>query len=429
MEVGYKIGDCVGVLEGYPEDHFSSCVTDPPYGLAFMGKEWDKVEVYPFTLEWGKAVYRVLKPGAWLLAFGGTRTYHRMICALEDVGFEVRDQLIWMYGSGFPKSYDVSKGIDKHLGAERQRTPYGHKASVAWRIAEGRDDRLMEYQSGPPLTEAAQEWNGWGTALKPAWEPIPVFRKPLDGTVVNNTLKHGCGGINVDECRVAVDANEDFEKNWQRSQSDQQNTFKHLYPRRLEGYTPTGRWPSNVLLDEEAARMLDEQSGQLISGSRSEGVRSGMGYHGGKGDGGPAINGNIGGASRFFYTAKASRSEREKGVRGPRKFLATMNDGIGAREHNESEPTAYVKNHHPTVKPLDLMRYLVRLVTPKKGVCLDPFLGSGTTMLACRLEGLSGLGIEKDEQYEPIIKGRLSYVPPPLESFEDAGQTVAGSVE
>ena len=415
MKVEYRLGDCLELLKAYPPNHFSSCVTDPPYGLAFMGKAWDKIDVYPFTMGWGKEVFRVLKPGAWLAAFGGTRTWHRQACGLEDAGFEYRDTLMWLYGSGFPKSLDVSKAIDKAAGAVRPVVGSRRADDIRGGNFKNFEEKTMEYSYTIPATPEALKWQGWGTALKPAWEPILLCRKPLDGTVAGNTLTHGTGGINVDGCRIEAQ-NRKIGVTLGPGIETKVAYGNGINCRPIDWQESNlGRWPSNLLLDEESAKMLDEQSGVLESGSRAEGVRTGMGYFGGNGDGGPAIEGNIGGASRFFYIAKASRSERERGVKGPKVFLPTMGDGIGAREHSPDEPNAHVRNHHPTVKPLALMQWLVRLVTPKEGICLEPFAGSGTTILACQLEGRDCLGIEKDAEYEPIIRGRLGWS---IESFE-----------
>jgi site-specific DNA-methyltransferase (adenine-specific) len=419
LKVEYRIGDSVEVLKEYPENHFDSCVTDPPYGLEFMGKAWDKIAVYDFSKAWATEVLRVLKPGAWLLAFGGTRTYHRMTCALEDAGFEVRDCMMFIYGSGFPKSHDVSKAIDKTLGAEREvvgevATPWrtdnigkgvALQSSVQEDFTNHGKDGYRTTQITAPATPEALKWQGWGTALKPAWEPIVVCRKPLIGTVAENVLEHGTGGINVDGCRIPS-GTEHFRgrvgPKVLNSDWKERSGFGSEF---VATDNPLGRWPSNLLLDVDSAKLLDEQSGESLScgGRTSDQFRQDNLIYG-KGQGrisaGDPGLGDFGGASRFFYTAKASRSEREKGVKTRDDFPQCA------------------KNFHPTVKPLDLMQYLVRLVTPTGGVCLDPFLGSGTTLLACRLEGFAALGIEKNAEYEPIIKGRLEYIPPALDTFD-----------
>lgn len=441
MKVEYTIGDCTEVLKELPENHFDSCVTDPPYGLAFMGKKWDTVEIYPFTMTWAKEVIRVLKPGAWLLSFGGTRTYHRMTCALEDVGFEIRDCMMWLYGSGFPKSYDISKGIDKKAGAKRDvlgvvQTPWktdnigpgvSLQSSVQEDFTDHDADGYRTTQITEPATPEAQKWRGWGTALKPAWEPIVVCRKPLIGTVVNNVLLHGTGGIDVDGCRIAS-GTEHFrgrvgpkvtESVWKDNTG-----FGKAF---TASDNPLGRWPSNVLLDEDSAKLVDEQSGETSVGHIPS-IDKGAGGRGIYGEYQPMTRAEAyypaGGASRFFYTAKASRGERERGIKTPGKYMdaGRAPGSAGGTNPRNRGAEKEVKNFHPTVKPLDLMQYLVRLVTPKGGICLDPFLGSGTTMLACRMEGFAGFGIEKDAQYEPIIKGRLEYIPPALDTFDTASE-------
>lgn len=393
-------GDCLTAMrEAFEDDTFDAIVTDPPYGLEFMGKGWDHgIPGVPF---WAEAL-RVAKPGAHLVAFGGTRTYHRLACAIEDAGWEIRDCLSWLYGSGFPKSLDVSKAIDKAAGAEREvvgeRTFQG-KAAQDWREKGGDNFNAGAPSSAgctktvaitAPATDAARAWQGWGTALKPAWEPILLARKPLIGTVAANVLAHGTGAINVDACRIG-----DFQ-NMTPSGVDRRNAKLHELGYRPGEYptgadektpnTPPGRWPANVALDEEAAAMLDEQTGDrpsTLTGRAEAGQRhdlprdnrSATGYHGGIPAG--RVYADSGGASRFFYTAKASRRERGEG------------------------------NTHPTVKPLALMRWLAKLVTPPRGVILDPFAGSGTTLLAAQAEGFDAIGIEREAEYVAIIKKRL----------------------
>lgn len=321
-DVGLYLGDCLDVLREMDPESVDAVVCDPPYGLEFMGKEWDRYAPPQFAAwceTWAREALRVLKPGGHLLAFGGTRTFHRLTCGLEDAGLEIRDCLSWLYGSGFPKSLDVSKAIEKAAGA-------------------------------------AREWQGWGTALKPAWEPCVVARKPLAGTVAENVQQHGTGALNVDGCRIGADGG--------------------------------GRWPANVALDEDAAAMLDAQSGVQ---------RDGIAVNRNRPEDGSTYNassymigdkrrqdvgyGGSGGASRFYYTAKASRADRN---------------------------TSGANNTHPTVKPTDLMRWLVRLVTPPGGVVLDPFAGSGSTLVAARAEGFRAIGIEREEEYAQIIAQRLS---------------------
>jgi len=366
-------GDCLEVLATLEADSLSACVTDPPYGLSFMGRGWDHgVPGEPFWVE----VLRVLKPGAHIAAFGGTRTYHRLACAIEDAGFEIRDCMMWLYGSGFPKSLDVSKAIDKQHGHWRGRA--GEKVRTD-QPAKG--DEYERTEKGDPITATATAtaWQGWGTALKPAWEPIILARKPLLGTVASNVQEHGTGALNVDGCRIggSKDVPASPRKAAHGGSSGGVYGEYQTPPTNTAGWDRNvGRWPANLLLDEEAAVILDRQSGELSSGSRAPGVRNGLGYHGADGDGGPAIIGSSGGASRFFYTSKASRTERE-----------------GSR--------------HPTVKPLDLMRWLVRLVTPPGGTILDPFAGTGTTGEAALMEGFGAVLIEREAEYVADIEKRL----------------------
>lgn len=370
-------GDCIAVMRELPDASVDAVVTDPPYELGFMGKGWDASGIAYNPEVWSNAL-RVLKPGGHLLAFGGTRTWHRLAVAIEDAGFEVRDSIAWMYGSGFPKSLDVSKAIDKAAGA---RDHVG-KGFVTAGDYNGRDLKgpNRDYIDPPPATPAAQQWQGWGTALKPAFEPVVVARKPLVGTVAANVLRYGTGAINVDGCRVGTDGG---------TTGATAGPSDGIYGNGLNGefsqpVPGLGRWPANVILDESQAAELDRQSGWQKDGktvlqnrSREYNASNYMITDNREGDRG---YGGEGGASRFFYTAKADSSER------PRV------DGIA----------------HPTVKPLDLMRYLVRLVTPPGGTVLEPFAGSGTTLEACIVEGFSVIGIELTEEYLPLITQRIT---------------------
>lgn len=346
-------GDCVDVLPGLPANSVDSVITDPPYGLRFMGRDWDRG--VPGVAFWSE-VLRVAKPGALMLAFGGTRTFHRLTCAIEDAGWEVRDCLMWLYGSGFPKGLNLR----------------------------------------------GNGWDGWGTALKPAWEPILLAMKPLDGTFAGNAQRWGVAGLNVDGARIEVQ--EPGRRHLLKSLGDlpPKNTFGNgLNGSRALGTTSQGRWPANVLLDEEAAAALDAQSGKLHSNSGNYGKyaqRSSKGIT------------DTGGASRFFYVAKASRSERNAGLEG---------DGNGVQCARPESPDMSGKfpdhdgrergaNHHPTVKPLALMRYLCRLtMTPAGGVVCDPFMGSGTTGVAAVMEGREFVGIELDAGYFEVARRRI----------------------
>lgn len=317
-------GDCLELMKEFDDNYFSAIVTDPPYGLKFMNKEWD--HAVPLREYWN-ASFRVLKPGSFLLAFGGTKTFHRLACEIEDAGFELRDTIMWIYGSGFPKSHN-------HFGL-----------------------------------------GGCGTALKPAYEPIIMAMKPCDGTFKQNAEKWGLAGINIDACRIQHNeklsigsGNFGYEGGYINYNPPEQN--------------PKGRWPANVILDEESGKMLDEQSGVLKSGKPGSRTKEWRGYTRGLG----VIDkesgfGDSGGASRFFYCAKSSSSER------------------GAN------------NKHPTVKPLKLMEYLIKLVmTSKDGILLDPFAGSGTTVLASKRLGFDCIGIEKESEYCEIARERVDSI-------------------
>lgn len=431
-------GDCLDVLSTLPTESVQSVLTDPPYGLEFMGQDWDRpwavspssragfvgrddlrlpshrdnrnascrtcrgrqcganrctcptpdwdrpphpdlMDYQHWCERWARACHRVLTPGGHLVTFGGARTWHRLACAIEDAGFDIRDTIAWLYGTGFPKSLDVSKAIDKAAGVHRKVIDRGRAVR---RMIPGADQsrtgswikdsgRVFVPTQTEPATAAARRWSGWGTALKPAFEPIIIARKPLAGRVVDTVLAYGTGALHIDACRVGTQ-------------------------------TPSGlgRWPANVVLthrptcDPECAEgcpveILDEQSGLLRSGAnprrrRVDKFRDCYSAFRGQVDCVPARGADAGGASRFFpafhWHAKASRGER------PRV------DGIV----------------HPTVKPVALMRWLARLITPADGVILDPFLGSGATAEAARAEGFHCIGVERDGRYLPLIAARLN---------------------
>jgi DNA modification methylase len=358
--IDLRYGDCLDVLKALPDNSVDAIVTDPPYGLSFMGKKWD----YDVPSEdvWRECL-RVLKPGGHLLAFAGTRTQHRMAVRIEDAGFEIRDMIAWLYGSGFPKSLDVSKAIDKAAGAEREvigiREDFAARANkkrvgVSWADNSLKDGSFSNPADigvlTAPATAAARKWQGWGTALKPAMEPITVARKPLMGTVAENVLAHGTGAINVDGCRVNSGGTHSSAKSAGLGRGHGQHKGHGRY-NGVGGVVipphPKGRWPANVIHDgsEEPVALLGD-------------------------------------AARFFYCAKAAKKDRGRG------------------------------NNHPTVKPTDLMRYLVRLVTPPGGVVLDPFMGSGSTGKAAVLEGFGFIGIEREEQYVEIARARIEAARP-----------------
>lgn len=349
-------GDNREQLKHLADNSIDSIVCDPPYELGFMGKRWDSTGIAYDRTVWTECL-RVLKPGGHLIAFGGTRTYHRMTVAIEDAGFEIRDCIMWLYGSGFPKSHDVSKALDKQAGAEREvvgENPYNARRPNP-------PESEMYKQAGwpsqitAPATDLAKQWHGYGTALKPAVEPAVLARKPLIGTVADNVTTWGTGAINIDGCRVGTEERIN-QPAGNKAGGNSLNMSVRGMPETATAKIASGRWPANVILDEDAGEALDAQS-----------------------DATP---------SRFFYTSKASKAEREAGLNAP--------DGQRA-------------NIHATVKPIALMRYLVRLVTPKGGTVLDPFMGSGSTGCAAMCEGVNFVGIELSEEYLEIARRRIEY--------------------
>jgi len=373
------LGDCIEVMKVFEDNCIDSIVTDPPYGIGFMGREWDtfkpdyiekkrieqdkRIKIkprtdgrkvphdqgavaagsYDFSLkgnrkfqEWftifSKECLRVLKPGGHLLSFGGTRTYHRMVCGIEDAGFEIRDCLQWLYGSGFPKNLNLG--------------------------------------------------NGMGTALKPANEPIVLARKPISKkNIAENVLKWGTGGINIDECRIDLQGQKKISGGCTGNKSGRVGYFITDKNPNIKEDNSKGRWPANVIFDEEGAELLNS-------------------------------------ASRFFYVAKTSKSERNAGLEGfekeEKKVHIRQSNGRQKAREMVSLPT---KNFHPTVKPIKLMRYLIRLITPPSGICLDPFIGSGTTAIACVEEGFDYIGIEKEKEYFDIAEKRIFHYKRQLKLF------------
>lgn len=568
-------GDCIEAMREMPAASVDAIVTDPPYGLEFMGKEWDRLDSRAYLRTrvdgrtnpmegkstvtvpeayvggrraqawheaWATEALRVLRPGGHLLAFGGTRTYHRLVCAIEDAGFEIRDTIAWMYGQGFPKSMNVGcrcgegEPASEHdmrdvpdedvsapggaSGGQRSvllaglpqpgtpsigSVPAARGAGGAERLLEGRCDVLAEggqlssdqvrqgaavgvangargrlcdgappahgadgwsaadasgsgASSGPRSAEqrsvesrtvadqpGSQDGGGWplcpgcgkpaaglGTALKPAFEPIVVARKPLAGTVAGNVLVHGTGALNVDGCRIAS-ADEPQPFGSPRTSVGGIMNGTDVPRQHYEAHT-AGRWPANVALDPEAAALLDRQTGELTSGTaigglhrRSNRDANCYGRFAGERTEGDVTYGDKGGASRFFYCAKTSSAERNAGLDG---FEAAQRDGqsawaglcnvCGCRMMLYGKPTCGhddfvwvtgkpTKNVHPTVKPIALMRWLVRLVTPPGGTVLDPFAGSGTTGCAAALEGFEFVGIEREPEYAVIARARIAW--------------------
>lgn len=409
--INLRLGDCLDVMREIPDDSVDACVTDPPYGWSFMGKRWD-YDV-PAVDVW-REVYRVLKPGAHILVACGTRTQHRMAVNIEDAGFEIRDVITWLYGSGFPKSLDISKAIDGVVGKQAKGfCTAGGKEKYAPQDKSYRSDYGYHYA---PATPAAMYWQGWGTALKPACEFWTLARKPTsERTVAANVLRWGTGGINVDGCRAETNDNRDRIGGGTKGngkcygESDIYDYISH----------PAGRFPANLILDEDAAALLDEQSGvcgayaPVKSGysGKSKGI---YGDYAQRGDDGATFYGErSGGASRFFYCAKASKRERDAGCEGLPETVKVWN-GQSDKSSTDVKPveerwTTNMRNSHPTVKPLALMRYLCRLITPPRGVVLDPFMGSGSTGIGATLEGFGFIGIELDADYHEIARRRIEH--------------------
>ena len=375
MEMTYQLhlGDCLEVLATLPDNSVDSIVTDPPYGLSFMGKKWD-YDV-PSVAIWEQCL-RVLKPGGHLLAFAGTRTQHRMACRIEDAGFEIRDMIAWVYGSGFPKSLDVSKAIDKAAGAEREVVGQRVEApkfntALSGTQNTGYNRRLEDgahtnFDVTVPATPEAIQWSGWGTALKPALEPITMARKPLSGTVAETVLQHGTGAINVDGCRVGDEVTTSI------LHGKSSDAFGIGQKRPTAGFreNPPGRWPANIIHDGSNEAALALKSG-----------------------------------ARFFYTAKAGKDDRNDGCDA---FDQRPAGGMQGRNDGSLGTITLSKNHHPTVKPTTLMSYLCRLVTPPGGTVLDPFMGSGSTGKAATVNGFRFIGIERDSEYHKIAQARIS---------------------
>lgn len=422
MQYQLEHGDCLEVLRTLADSSVDAIVTDPPYGLSFMGKRWD-YDV-PGTDVWAECL-RVLKPGGHLLAFAGTRTQHRMAVRIEDAGFEIRDMIAWVYGSGFPKSLDVSKAIDKAAGAnpvvvsesnaiKRMIPGADQNATGSWIKDNGR-----EYVPTVTMaaTDAAAQWQGWGTALKPALEPITVARKPLAGTVAANVLEHGTGALNIDGCRVETADNLNggayaAQGGRSESQSLHGGTGMNVAGKTVgkDFEQPSGRWPANLIHDgsEDVVTCFPAKAGAEapVRGTEKSAASDGR-VTGERARVAGEFHGDNGNAARFFYCAKASRSDRNAGLAsGSNPAVGT---GATMREREDADWPARNGNHHPTVKPTDLMAYLCRLVTPPGGLVLDPFMGSGSTGKACMREGFRFLGIEREAEYLAIARARIEH--------------------
>lgn len=462
------LGDNILSLKKIPENSVDSIVTDPPYGLSFMGKKWD----YDVpSVEFWKEVYRVLKPGGHVLSFGGTRTYHRMVVNIEDAGFEIRDQIMWLYGSGFPKSHNIGKSVDKLQGNDREVVGEVKQPRMNNDFGKGNHNerKIKELD----ITKGQSPYEGWGTALKPANEPICVARKPLsEKTIAENVIKWGTGGINIDGCRIGTDdkltrpnvngyKDNSIYSNKQINGGDKNGIFDDYG-------SIEGRFPANIILEclcDEVikgekgglkefhrkdsgsiygggkglgdtkgnyisgdkgdihtnpmcpCRLLDEQSGVLKSGAMNgeynntimknePGIRDGKEVK-------LTSKASSGGASRFFYQAKVSKAERNMGLDGfetkitPNSLGALGRKSLEDRLEDKSNPIIS-KNNHPTIKPVSLMAYLCRLVTPPNGIVLDPFMGSGSTGIAAQLEGFRFVGMEMDGDYFKIAEARIN---------------------
>lgn len=440
-------GDSRDVLKTLADNSIDSVVCDPPYALVsivkrfgkpgsapvnnagtkagntgdpyaraaagFMGKQWDTGET-AFAVEFWAEVMRTLKPGGHVVAFSGTRTYHRLACAIEDAGFEIRDQLAWVYGSGFPKSHDVSKGIDKAAGAERAATATRKIAIDQWteegrkRLAAG-EGGMYEIPVTAPATEAARQWQGWGTALKPAWEPIVLARKPLIGTVAENVLAWGVGALNIDGCRVGSEGGTAFGRSADKSETASVGGYLNA---KAGSPIDAGRWPANIVhdgSDEVLAGFPTSKDGVAgkRGGENGNVLKSGLGSTDKQWGG----FGGQGTAARFFYCAKASRADRDAGLEGfakkPGGMVSNTSGQHITRRDEGYEPTPRA-NTHPTVKPTELMQWLCRMVTPRGGVVLDPFMGSGSTGRGALREGCKFIGIEREEEYMPIAAARIA---------------------
>lgn len=383
-------GDCLALLKDLADNSIDSIVTDPPYGLSFMNNQWDydvpKVEIW-------KECLRVLKPGGHLLAFAGTRTQHRMAVNIEDAGFEIRDMVAWIYGSGFPKNHNIGKAIDKAAGAKREVVGKRQHPTLKDNSKLVRQIRTQYHASNSikdewditaPATDEAKQWEGWGTALKPALEPITLARKPFKGTVAANILKWGTGGLNIDDCRVGTETMVNRPAG-NKEGGNSLNMSVSGMPQDANNTVSQGRFPANLIHD----------GSQMVLDIFPNGIPQ----------------------SRFFYCAKASRKERDEGLENiTKKPMAWSNQAKaellrGNLEFGDSAKHNKVqlrKNTHPTVKPIELMRYLCRLITPPNGVVLDPFMGSGSTGKAALKEGFKFIGMELEPEYVEIASARIA---------------------
>jgi len=460
------LGDCIEKMKELPENSVDTIITDPPYGLNFMGKDWDKfgkdknpaggntgkdtpyarnrvapafyhygteekMALQKFFYTWCKEALRVLKPGGTMLCFGGSRTFHRVACGIEDSGFILKDCIMWLYGSGFPKATDISKQLDKGVerkvvgsykatGTARNKTHIGAKTHAAIGEYEVQTDKIDITE---PSTPEAKLWNGWKShGLKPAYEPILVAMKPNEGSYAQNALEYGVSGLNIDGGRIKTAPDDVFGGGGLNSKGDGFiGKSKTPYEKGMgfRNDNKQGRFPANIILDEEAGKMLDEQSGITKANYRKPptlekgGTGSSYVFKGKKDS--PQDYADKGGASRFFYCAKASKSERNMGCEGLEvKESKTMSerkpDFSGDSNNTTGQNPSLSRNNHPTVKPIKLMEYLCILTkTPTGGVVLDCFMGSGSTGVACVNTDREFIGIEKEPEYMEIAKKRIEY--------------------
>lgn len=431
----YKLyeGDMLDMLDVITPNSIDSIITDPPYELNFMNKGWDSSGIAFQPDTWHKC-YQVLKPGGYLLAFGGSRTSHRIACAIEDAGFEIRDTIMWLYGSGFPKSMSVSKGLEAreklgNAGTRNKRLIEQACDTEEYTVKQTNNGAMGEIVEATrktyvPETELAKRWDGWGTALKPSYEPIIIARKPFDGSLIDNIIKNGVGGLNIEECRVGNESR--TYKGMSKHKPEGAGTFRddNWEPKDIE-VSVDGRFPANTVLtyddsdfDEVCGGFPDTKSTYNADGSHEPEIhRDNADFlkYGYKTRIDSSSYNDEGSASRYFYCAKASKKDRD--------------DGLTQFDENVR------KNTHPTVKPTELMQYLIRLVTPNGGTVLDPFNGSGSTGKAVMYEnrekdkGYKYIGIELTPEYLPISKARIEYASDPNnvitweETDEDTGET------
>ncbi len=452
------LGDCMEELKLIPDSRIDSIVTDPPYGIAFMGKDWDEEKSIAFDEAFWKECLRVAKPGAHLVAFGAARTYHHLATAIEKAGWEIRDSLHWLYGSGFPKSLDVSKAIDKAAGVEREIVGVrpGHENFIGrdndirfdktsgfyrpWMDDQKAVDRYHSLTA--PATDEAKQWKGWGTALKPSHEPIVLARKPLsEKTVAANVLKHGTGGLNIDASRIDYISHDDLKSATFGVSSSGGDLYQGKDTScKFDGppkpANPLGRWPANSIFShsegcievgvsessspQTAPKPKGKRPGGFanVGANKGDSVPNGPTYKGESTvvyecvDGCPVkeLDEQSEGVSRFFYVAKPSKSEKNAGCEYLEdKLGGSLEGGNDKRRGDEDgEPQLKpTKNHHPTVKPVKLMEYLCNLITPPGGIVLDPFLGSGTTGIAAMNKGFRFVGIEREREYMEIAQARI----------------------